>query len=127
MNYLKLKKVWNIIGFFLAVGTFIIFIVIIETSKKSECEKAMEYYSTLSFKGLISGKFIDRLNHGESILKINVLDSIVLFRKYFDQSGLYEYCQIGDSIKKNKESLKVIVIRNSKKKTFIIDFNCDKL
>ncbi len=76
---------------------------------------------------IIIYKYIDKLNHGEPTLKIDVGDSVVLYRKYFDVSGLYEYCQVGDSVSKQSNALEVFVKRGEYRRSFIVDFDCEKL
>lgn len=118
-------KRWNIISFFLVIIGLIMFFIFVENTKDDNCRKTAIYYNNMQIEGVIIDKFIDYNNHAEKTIKINSYDSILIYRKYKDVSGLYEFVQSDDSIVKKSGSMEVKVIRINREYLFQIDFDCE--
>ena len=80
----------------------------------------------LVLEGVVDSVFEDADNHSQNTLKINVSESIQTVYLEFDKSDLFNYLQKGDSIFKKYKDYEVHVKRNVSKKTFLLDFGCEK-
>lgn len=80
----------------------------------------------LVLEGVVDSVFEDADNHSQNTLKINVNESIQTVYLEFDKSDLFNYLQKGDSIFKKYKEYEVHVKRNVSKKTFLLDFGCEK-
>ncbi len=77
--------------------------------------------------GVVKKKYIDAGNHLSPTLELMKNDSTMIdYIFYRDNSGFYDYLKENDIVKKKEGSMKVLVIRGSQNKFFILDYNCNK-
>ncbi len=110
VKFKSMFKIWFVICI---VGIIIIlkwFDTITPTSQ-DEIENVITSYRNEYYSGVIIKKFIDREEHNfkKIILKENNLERTLLFD--MEVGGIYEFFTVGDTLIKNKGSLKVRVIR----------------
>lgn len=116
----KPKKISLILGLL----TIIFFIFLAKERSKEDCIRIRKKYVNKKYNGIINRKFKDKENHALPTLIIKEKNQRKIFGSFRDISGLYEYSQVGDSIIKEKESLKIKIIRDNKDTIFKLDFNC---
>ena len=104
-------KIWLIACILGAIIVFTWFNSI-KLSPKEEINRAVNAYRIEEYSGVIINKFVDRDEHNfkKVILNENNLERVILLD--IEQGGLFEFLNIGDSIIKTKDNLKVRVIRN---------------
>jgi hypothetical protein len=125
MLKIKLIKKPKKISLILGVLTIAFFIVLAKHKAKEDCIQIRDMYVNVEYKGLIKMKFEDFENHAIPTLTIiNEDKQNKIFGSFRETSGLYNYSQVGDSIIKEKGSLKVKIIRADKDTIFNLDFNC---
>ena len=78
----------------------------------------------IEYNGIISGKYENSNKHYLPTLEIKEGNRIKLFESFNYLSGIYNYAQVGDSIKKDSGSLKIIIFRNNEEHDFFVDLNC---
>ncbi|MEZ4722155.1 MAG: hypothetical protein R2813_09800 [Flavobacteriales bacterium] len=71
-----------------------------------------EYVYKQSFSGIVQEKYLDQ-NHAYQRLEIEIDETTELFGAGY-WNGLYENCQVGDSIHKEPGNGNIAVYRNSK-------------
>ncbi len=77
--------------------------------------------------GVLIKKFNDAPNHNYETIKYKDGEDEKESTDFvFDESGCYQYLQIGDSIFKKSESLLFRVRRNKKDSLFILNYGCKK-
>ncbi len=97
------------IPIFLLIIIFTVFKAI--KDQRLRTNQFQEWWVNESFRGIIHDKFIDQ-NHGmNKALVISHDSDTVLTGWKTDDSGLFDYCQIGDSIVKVGNSLEVYIIK----------------
>lgn len=108
--------------YFIAIVLFIVYILF-GTNPRSTRIEYLNKIRVEIVKGKIVAKYIDSNNHNYKIIKILNYDNkeIVWFMNY-DTSSFFEEVVIGDSIIKRKDTVKVMIIRDSIKKEYILDF-----
>lgn len=105
--------------------TIVFFIVLAKRNAKVDCIRLRETYINMEYKGLIMQKFEDMENQALPTLTIiSEKKQSKTFGSFRETSGLYNYSQVGDSIIKEKGSLKVQILRADKDTIFNLDFNC---
>ena len=120
------RKRLKIFSFFLMVITIVFSVFLVKKKIKEDCISVREQFFNTEYEGVVNKKFKDKENHAAKTLIIKGKTEKKIFRKYRDISGLYEYSQVGDSIKKEKGTAKVKITRGDRDTTFILDFNCPK-
>lgn len=91
----------------------------------TNCEYQIKsYLDPLSFKGIVSEKYIDYENHKYPRVIIDEGGKEKLFVPYesFNGKSFYDYIELGDSILKDQNSRTVYVKRNEELKEFV--FKC---
>ncbi|MBU1012595.1 MAG: hypothetical protein KKG99_06295 [Bacteroidetes bacterium] len=76
----------------------------------------------IEFNGHVIGKYIDINNHNYKICLIQSNTDTIRFLLNFDISGLFNYANVGDSIIKNKDESKIVIIRNNVIKEFFLKY-----
>lgn len=77
--------------------------------------------------GVVSAKFRDSLNHDYETIEVDSFDSTYLSNiMVLDNSGLFDYIQKGDSIKKELGELEFYVSRNGVTNLFELNYDCEK-
>jgi len=124
MVKIKLIKKPKKISLILGLLTIIFFIFLAKERTKEDCVSIKKKYVNKGYNGIINRKFEDKENHALPTLIIKEENQRKIFGSFRDISGLYEYSQVGDSIIKEKGSLKVKIIRDDKETIFKLDFDC---
>jgi hypothetical protein len=93
---------------------------------ETECRQYAENIQGYHYQGIVVNKWNDEEDY--DYLKISYKssdngDSTTIYYPR-DSSGFLEYTEIGDSISKIANSMRVYVFRNSVKREFDLDFNC---
>jgi hypothetical protein len=112
----KLAQVLKAILFVMIFGTIIY--VIKYYNKISFREETDQ----VNFKGRLSTKYIDKIDHNIPKLEIHNNAKTIVYDLANEKSGLFEYINIGDSIEKFSNSIKVHVFSSSKDTIFILSF-----
>lgn len=125
MIKIQIIKKPKMISLILGALTIVFFIVLAKRNAKVDCIRLRETYINMEYKGLIMQKFEDMENQALPTLTIiNEKKQSKTFGSFRETSGLYNYSQVGDSIIKEKGSLKVQILRADKDTIFNLDFNC---
>ena len=124
MVKIKLIKKPKKISLILGLLTIIFFIFLAKERTKEDCIRIKKKYVNKEYNGIINRKFEDKENHALPTLIIKEENQPKIFGSFRDISGLYEYTQVGDSIIKEKGSLKVMIIRDDIDTIFKLDFDC---
>lgn len=110
------------------IGLIVSFIVLIimlfsESYEEKRC-KIAERIKVSSITGIIVNKEIDKTNHNSPIIWYtnNKNEKMQLFYFFYD---FYEYVSINDTITKKANSNIILVKNKSKKKSFILDLDCE--
>jgi hypothetical protein len=84
----------------------------------------LNHLKPLEIKGKIINKYVNELNHATKMISIQENDYVydIPFTDSYNLT-FWEFIEIGDSIKKNKESLEITIIRRNIHNDFT--FNCD--
>ena len=75
-------------------------------------------------RGCVINKYLDKKNHFDETIVLSNNGKNQLFIIPNDNSGLYNFIEVGDSIFKDEDSLICFVKRDSIIERFIIDFGC---
>ena len=111
-------------------GAIVSFIFLVSSQIKllndAPCKSFKDFKST-AYDYLIVSKYIDANEHSYPTLIIqdangNRFKNLDL---HFDQSGLFNFIKIGDSIKKDKGSDLVTIVNSKIDTTLEVDFGCD--
>jgi hypothetical protein len=87
---------------------------------------ARERFRQEEFEGVVIKKYLDRSDHSTPIAELrNTRDSIE--KIYLFGSGLFDGINTGDSLKKSKGTIEVLIKINSKYHVCLTDFNCDSV
>ena len=118
-----MKKQYSII---LSIIILAIVIIVVNYYQPIKEEVHLEYYKAAKFEtyqGIISNKYFE--NKSENRPTIEVKNKYGVQKVYYilDQSGLFDYIKIGDSISKNYGEYEIFVYRNQNIKTFVLDYN----
>lgn len=125
MIKIQIIKKPKMISLILGALTIVFFIVLAKRNAKVDCIRLRETYINMEYKGLIMQKFEDMENQALPTLTIiSEKKQSKTFGGFRETSGLYNYSQVGDSIIKEKGSLKVQILRADKDTIFNLDFNC---
>lgn|SRR5690554_1291079 len=125
MIKIQIIKKPKMISLILGALTIVFFIVLAKRNAKVDCIRLRETYINMEYKGLIMQKFEDMENQALPTLTIiSEKKQSKTFGSFRETSGLYNYSQVGDSIIKEKGSLKVQILRADKDTIFNLDFNC---
>lgn len=100
--------------------SFWIIIYKMQHYNNSRFKKATE---TISFRGKIDSKYIDKNDHLRSKIKIIGKDKTLIYDLANDKSGLFEYVHKGDSVVKLSNSLNVRVSNPQKDTIFVLNFH----
>jgi len=103
--------------------TLLLFFVFKPTERKI-CMKAYSEAMKMQYKGIVKARFIDNRNHLAPTIIVDSGHDSITITDYRDKSGLFEYLEKGDSIKKINNSPIVIVKRNGTNLSFTITYNC---
>ena len=73
----------------------------------------IESYRIESYSGIIKRKYVDKKQHGYKTIVIdeNYIERSILLD--YEKGGLYNYLQVGDSVIKKENSLKINVLRDN--------------
>jgi hypothetical protein len=106
----------NTTKFFIAVFIIgLVFILLwlgdVVPSGEEQFKKAVKAYELMEFDGVVTNKFIDKDEHNyqKLILKKDSVSKAVVLN--IETSGMYDFVEIGDSLKKERESFLVRVVR----------------
>lgn len=115
------KKYFYILSFVLIV----IIGMIIEYFQSSAEEIAQKAYAELKFEhynGKVTEKCLDSKNHNypKAVLENEFGKHDIYFVR--DQSGLFEYLVVGDSIRKEYGKYEVVLKRKDRHKVFVLDY-----
>ena len=121
---IKLIKKPKKISLILGLLTIIFFIFLAKERSIEDCIRIRKTYVNKEYNGIINKKFEDKENHALPTFIIKEENERKIFGSFRDNSGLYEYSQVGDSIIKEKGSLEVKIIRDDEDTIFKLDFNC---
>lgn len=125
MIKIQIIKKPKMISLILGALTIVFFIVLAKRNAKVDCIRLRETYINMEYKGLIMQKFEDMENQALPTLTIiSEKKQSKTFGSFRETSGVYNYSQVGDSIIKEKGSLKVQILRADKDTIFNLDFNC---
>lgn len=122
-----MKKYKKLIPVLIVIILFIIVKVMSISAPYRGCVFKSNSIKQIFINGIIVKKFKDESDH--NMKKITILNKNNDFNIAVqgDQSGLYDFINIGDSIYKEKNSMEATIVRDSVKKAFIIDFGCEKI
>lgn len=119
MIFKKFWKKWTLISFFFVVAFFIYV-----TLNQKSCEEYYEQEKNIYFEGIITKKIINKNEHNYPILIIEGNGETIRYNLTSDLSGLYDFAEIGDEIKKEKGFNEITVKRNSNEIVYILDYGC---
>ncbi|MBD3182978.1 hypothetical protein GF312_11855 [Candidatus Poribacteria bacterium] len=99
--------------YFIPLYILIIIVAVFKAihDQQSRTNQFKQWWLNESFRGSIHDKYIDEENHMNEALIISHDSDTVLTGWKTDDSGLFDYCQIGDSIIKVENSLEVYIIK----------------
>lgn len=118
MRIIKWPK-WYIV---LSVLLVIAFYIYNNESPSAVRNEKFKHDLFLSLKGLLVDKFIDYENHEYKTCMIqDNIDTLTVLLN-FDQSGLFNYLQVGDSVFKIRGDSLIIVKRRSNIKHFYLKY-----
>ena len=126
MEFDNLKRNLSIAASIIFLGFLIILILSIFRSPDVNCA-CEEDLKKRSFNGIVLNKYKDYNQHAYPAIKIS--SGNLYSKEYFfegENSGCYNFVQIGDSLVKEKGSLVINLIRNGIDTFFIIDYGCEK-
>jgi hypothetical protein len=105
---------------------FLLLVVILFLNSNYETNKNCQtYFKQLSINGHVTRKYIDKKEHNYPILEVLTPEgSVQKINLSLDQSGLFEFVQINDSINKLSDSLRVNLVRSSVDTTFVLNREC---
>ena len=78
----------------------------------------------LSFNGIVVEKYIDKKEHDYQRIRVQENGIVQKVNLTNDQSGLFKYLQVNDSVNKITGYLNVAVHRDSKDSIFVINKLC---
>lgn len=120
-----LTEVLAEIGFIISVIFFISSVV--KTVSNAPCDRFKEF-KDYKYDYLILNKYLDTTQHSYPTLVLQDNKGYKFQNQdlILDNSGLFYFLIAGDSIKKQKGTASVKIIRNKTDTTFEVDFGCDK-
>ena len=99
---------------------FILTAIILTYVFDTTCERQSQVlFRNLTFSGVLSRKYIDTQQHQYKVIELLHAKSTKKYIIRIDESGLFDYLSINDSIVKSPGVDEVIVYRNLKPKVFI--------
>ena len=99
-----------------------LFWIIIYEMKHHNNNNFKKETETISFKGKLDSKYIDKNDHLRSKIKIVSGDKTIIYDLENDKSGLFEHVQNGDSVIKLSNSLNVRVSNSNNDTIFVLKF-----
>ena len=103
-----------------------IILIILSYNPKVKRLKYLNEIRNEYVRGKIADKYIDVGNHNYHIIKyLNYDGRAITWLLDYDNSPFFEQALIGDSLIKQKDSIKITIIRGDYKKDFILDFHTE--
>ena len=121
MNKSKLKRVYKYSSLILIVCWFVYTVL-----NFPDCFELQLKEKSIEYRGIVIDKFIDKENHlyKTIVLSNNNIENKVIIPSR-DNSGLFNYLKLGDSVVKNPETLSIKIYRKKILRTLTIDFDCE--
>lgn len=116
------RKIWGILYIIGIIGVVIFFIS--QPSSEKICIQQYEKEKSVYYDGIVTNKYIDSTEHNYRTIILSNHKSLWMD---WDESGLYEFIEVNDSIVKDTGSYEVRLYRDSIEYNFIIDFGCDDM
>lgn len=88
-----------------------------------QCENEKNV-NNMKFEGKVLKKYLDKKEHLNPVLITNDQPYKLIIQ--IDISRFYEFVEVGDSLKKEKGSLDIRLIRTGLDTVFTIDYGCEK-
>lgn len=118
MRIIKWPKWYIIISLFLGI---VFFIYHFEPTSKI-INDVFKQDLKLSFEGLVIDKYIDHKNHNSKTCVILEDGDTTIILLNFDESGLYNYLFVGDSVFKNNGDSLILVKRRNDIRHFYLNY-----
>ncbi|MDD2636179.1 MAG: hypothetical protein PHW82_11870 [Bacteroidales bacterium] len=115
---------------FFVITFIVIYLGIIGITKNAPyraCENKKTIVNDKEYKGLVINKYLDEKNHMNETVIIKDSNAEILVLLNGDTSGLYDSINLNDSIYKKKESMEVLLVRDTHRAIYVINFDCDKI
>lgn len=119
MKLKKAKLIYTLVALSIGIVWFYF-----QIKKQGTCQDAEKMELNVEYNGIMLKKYIDKSNHLFEIIEIGNKNRIQKIMLDWDESGMYEFVEIGDSIVKELNTLEVKVFRKNAKTTFIINYGC---
>jgi hypothetical protein len=116
----KKEILFSIVFTLVALLLFYVF----KPTERKICMKAYSATIKMQYIGIVKDKFIDNRNHLAPTIIVDSGHDSITITDFRDESGLFEYLEKGDSIKKIDNSPIVLVKRNGTNLSFTITYNC---
>jgi len=122
-----MKKYIKLTPFIIVILFFALIKIISLNAPYRGCVSHSKLIENLYLNGIVLNKFEDKANHLNRTFVVFQNQVKIEVNIEGDTSGLYNFINVGDSIYKEKNSMKTIILRESIKKVFFIDFGCEKI
>jgi hypothetical protein len=117
----------SVIYLLIILAAGFLFIYIFNPDIEKRCFKVLENEKTDEVTGIIVNKYYDKENMYPYLEICHSPDSSIVKKSFHAElSGIFDYCEIGDSIFKPEGSLKYKIVKDSVVKEFKFTMFCNQ-